>query len=165
MSCSCWSVSACKSGLTWSFWPSLSSCFSHCAIGSSACTGAPSAGNIKSAAANTHFVVGADRKRSCHQCVLHSTEVGKWSALSRLTSTALPLRVLICSLSPERLRRLMVMLADVAVVVRRCRFWLEDYLLHVPRQNISAHLPVRLDVSSIGMRHRIRDEFTNRPQS
>jgi hypothetical protein len=33
--------------------------------------------------------------------------------------TALPLRVLICSLSPERLRCLKVMLADVAVIVRR----------------------------------------------
>jgi hypothetical protein len=37
----------------------------------------------------------------------------------RLTFTALPLRLLVCSLSPERLRCLMVMLADVAVVVRR----------------------------------------------
>jgi len=37
----------------------------------------------------------------------------------RLAFTALPLRVLACSLSPERLRCLMVMLADVAVVVRR----------------------------------------------
>jgi hypothetical protein len=41
--------------------------------------------------------------------------------------------------------------------------------LHVPRQNISAHGPMRLDVSCIGpanrMRHRIRDEFTDRPQS
>jgi hypothetical protein len=40
--------------------------------------------------------------------------------------------------------------------------------LHVPRQNISAHVPMRLDVSSIGpahrVRHRIRDEFTKRPQ-
>src|SRR6516164_8605332 len=48
---------------------------------------APSASNIKSAAANTHFVVGAERKRSCHQCGL----------LNRLTFTALPLRVLVCS--------------------------------------------------------------------
>ncbi len=56
-------------------------------IGSLACTGAPSASNIKSAAANTHFVVGADRKRSSHQCGL----------LNRLTFTALPLRVLVCS--------------------------------------------------------------------
>ncbi len=49
------------------------------------------------------------------------------------------------------------------------RLWLEDHLLHVPRQNISAHVPMRLDVSSIGpanrMRHRIRDEFTKRLQS
>jgi hypothetical protein len=36
----------------------------------------------------------------------------------RLAFTA-PLRVLVCSLSLERLRCLMVMLADVAVVVRR----------------------------------------------
>jgi hypothetical protein len=47
-----------------------SSCFSHCAIGSSACTDAPSASNMKSPA-NTHFVVGADRKRSCDQSFLH----------------------------------------------------------------------------------------------
>src|SRR6516225_9788063 len=31
------------------------------------------------------------------------------------------------------------------------RLWLEDYLLHVPRQNISAHVPMRLDVSSVGL--------------
>src|SRR5262249_61623752 len=81
--------------------------------------------NIKSAAANTHFVVGADRKRSCHQCGLHSAEVGKWSALNRLTFTALPLRVLVCSLSAERLGCLMVMLADVAAVVphRKALAW------------------------------------------
>src|SRR5437763_12262739 len=102
MSCSCWSVSACKSGLTLLFLSSLSSCFSHSAIGSSACTGTPIVSNIKSAAANTHFVLGADCKRSCHQCGL----------VNRLTFTALPLRLL-------SLLCLMVMLPDVAVAVPR----------------------------------------------
>jgi hypothetical protein len=35
-----------------------------------------------SRSANTHFVVGADRKRSCHQYGLHSDKVGKWPALT-----------------------------------------------------------------------------------
>jgi hypothetical protein len=64
ISCSCWSVSAFKSGLT-------------TAIGSSALAGTPSASNIKSAlkATKPHFFLDTDREHPCGQSGLHSAEL------------------------------------------------------------------------------------------
>src|ERR1700730_8187129 len=46
-------------------------------------------------------------------------------------------------------------------------FWFQDHLLHIPRQDISSHVPLSLDVSSIAssnrVRHRICDDLTGRP--
>jgi hypothetical protein len=48
-------------------------------------------------------------------------------------------------------------------------FRLEDHLLHIPWQDISAHVPMRLNVSAVGspnrLRHRVCDKVPKRPQS
>jgi hypothetical protein len=48
-------------------------------------------------------------------------------------------------------------------------FRLEDHLLHIPRQDVSGDVPMRLDVSAVGptnrVGHRVCDKLPQRPQS
>jgi hypothetical protein len=58
-------------------------------------------------------------------------------------------------------RRVFILLGPAASL-----FWFENHLLHIPRHYISAHVPLRLYVSSKGsldrFRNRIYDIFSRR---